>query len=75
MADERKFATFKIAYLFFELVQRHECFLEARRISLQSDVFRRFEKNAIGRNSNKNSKGRFLNFFCEPVMKIQITRL
>ena len=23
----------------------------------------------------KNSKGRFLNFFCEPLMKIQKTRL
>ena len=25
--------------------------------------------------ARKNSKGRFLNFFCEPLMKIQKTRL
>ena len=49
---------------------------EAREISLLNDVIRRFEKNAHGRNNKKNSKGRFFStFFCEPLMKIQKTRL
>ena len=38
-------------------------FFEASGISFLGGVFRGFEKNALGRNSKNNSKGRFLNFF------------
>ena len=73
----KKVYNFQNRITFLELVQTTWVFfLEAKRISLLSDMFRRFEKkNAIGRKSNKNSKRLFFNLFCETVMKIQKTCL